>query len=358
METSKCKTIIATPARYEDEKISDTLTMSWLKGKKKKLNSIEQCYRLFDQEAAKRALVYINVDHNTNLQDDPLTNAQMKNLQRRTKADIVAVLTYTQTDNTFEITPKFVNLITRQEEKIVGLEEAYTVQLKPGAIKNDFMSKLKFQTISLFPNSATFGYTNKQLTNKYLNKEVFEKDRVRNSRIPQIVSGIEIREILHPKAYGIMDVGFRWYPNVNFYYVDDTYTYSFTDPKNKEGPQGEDFEYRIFFFGTVFTLVAEGAIYSPLGTTFALVGGGTGFFKIRDDFSDLYGVAPVITVGFGHRTFFFTDNFYASLSIQSDYFGKRLVDNPVFKSSNTDYISLSVGYFFPRIRTWARKALD
>jgi hypothetical protein len=360
-ESPSCKIIVVAPIYHADELVSDAVTESWIDAQSKNLKNPKKnrgCYQILRLHESKAAMHFVHVDNMTNLDTEPLTHAQMKGLVEQTDADYVAVLTYVQSENLFRLQAKISDLKTFFREDIPVFQSEHKVQVSPKALGKSANSPLKYRAFNLIPNAIAWSEPgSKEIVNdREDDKDVYLRERISSKTLPQIISGISLLSLEHPKGFNTLDTAFRVYPNITFYYLNDRYKYSFFDSEKK--PLPETFDYNVLFYGTVVTMLGEFSFYSPLGTLFFNLGGGGGIFKIKDNFSDVYGFASVVAFGFGYRSFFFTDHFFLSISMINEHFQPRLIENPVFKSSDTKYFVGGWGYFFPDMKTHARKAMD
>lgn len=332
-----CKKYLVAPPENTDEEISDRIADLWIE---KAIFSLRGCDEIIDYQSGRRSLEYVNITHRTPMGIDKMGREKLNEAAQSLAASHIVILKHSLTGDSLIVSPTILDLHTLKEDSSTAFQKVAANGSQYNLSGTE--SVLRY-SVSLFPNSITFGRTNSNDT--VVAREGWDKTNDENaSRVPTQISGWGLTSIEHSAGYENWETEASLYPTLAVNYMSKNLTVldlSTNVEKSRE----------LKFLHLVPLYHAGYGLHTPVGAFIIDVGAGltTVFMKVTNSPATAR-INPATSFGLTYRAFV-TKNLFLQTGVVSYLNGLHTISaGPVTVMPAQQVAVFQAGYFIPEIR--------
>lgn len=207
----------------------------------------------------------------------------------------------------------------------------------------DHSSKFSNFWAPLAANTVTLGFVN-----TYLDMDLeYPHNKVGDSMhgtLPPLISSISFNKIEHYRSYRDFDYGGSIFPGSFLFGIDQD-----TEVENtllEVGTPGRNQNLHVEAYGACGTLIAEGAVHTPIGTTHVGIGYGPCILQKRQERREpvMYGTSAT-RIEFGHRAFF-SESWYLYMDFDRlNFAGRAIYETDIAHTNSVFRSGIGIGYY-------------
>lgn len=344
------------PPAHRDPLVADTTAAKWIELAQKKIGHRS---KFFSGDKVREYLDFYNLDSSRDLTIDSFMQSQLRELGFISQATHIVFFTEKSSDSTIIVEPKIYDLHRLTEDRSFGeLSLAITdAQRVAGFHSVNWFSR----TISFFPNSVTLS-SDSNVTGQGLDAQGgYELKDVSEARgIPRYISAFGIDSVAHPKGYKTWDTTWTVFPALFGSFNDLTLTFepaANTEARSSSSPTPAPFDYRIRYLYLLPSVNTGPQFFTPIGTFGIYAAAGPLLLFMKDSIGNEW-QRGTLAIGVKFEWYaFLSERFY--IQLYAGYYGMNdpILDTQFFTSTNIVNSGVGIGYYFPAIKSKARKLL-
>lgn len=339
-KTISKKRIMALPIAVGRRSLADSIRRKWQTDQFNKLKADEE---LLWNDEVENEFIYRGVDHYANTEPLKIKRRFINEIGHKFKATHLIHFSIEETDSAFIIQPKLFDIFNFKEEEKEYLK-SYTVEKEKRTPANYWKRALR--NIDLFPNAITLSYQGKATEKRIVAADPTQNGEFKTSThpeaFPKLLTLISMESVHHPQFFSSWDWGGFLSPNFGASSWRTSYLIG-------GSPYNYDFE--SYHFGYSASLSG----FSPIGQINIGAGLLASYFSLSDNKgyqSTKLGLIFKLNMSY-HK--FFNERFYFTAGQRFYSPSKETTNKNEYLLDSWSEYYVGLGYYFPEVKTLARK---